>query len=349
MELAYKPDLEAVADRWETFWRGESRRPLISAVIPKAGKVPAEKPGYASGVDGNFTPVIEQLLRWAETHEFLAEAIPFYYLEFAADHFAALLGADLIFRDNEPGGWAVPFVQDLDAAEIRFRTEGKWWRRTVEFAEALREQCDGAVMLAAPTLVGNLDALAAIHGAQNVLMAMVDRPAAVHRALRQISQAHEEVLRALADVLGYSRYGSINRHGMYSRGRINLPQCDFSCMISPAMFREFAVPYLREEMRRLDGVEYHLDGPGALRHLDALCAIDELDVVQWVAGSGPGEMEDWAWLYQRIDNLGKGQIRNGNARQLRQIQRESHSRKLFFCLSASSRAEVEDCLAEWDR
>lgn len=66
MELAYKPDLEAVADRWETFWRGESRRPLISAVIPKAGKVPAEKPGYASGVDGNYKPVIEQLLRWAE-------------------------------------------------------------------------------------------------------------------------------------------------------------------------------------------------------------------------------------------------------------------------------------------
>ena len=27
------------------------------------------------------------------------------------------------------------------------------------------------------------------------------------------------------------------------------------------MFREFVIPCLRNEMRRLDGVEYHLDGP----------------------------------------------------------------------------------------
>lgn len=45
MELAFKPDLGAVADRWGKFWRGESRRPLVSAAIPRAGKEPTEKPG----------------------------------------------------------------------------------------------------------------------------------------------------------------------------------------------------------------------------------------------------------------------------------------------------------------
>lgn len=138
--------------------RGENRRPLVSAVIPKPGREPAQKPGYASGADGNPRPVIDQLQRWAETHEFLGEAIPFYYLEFAADHFAALLGADLVFRPNEPGAWAVPFVKDLSGAEIRFRPEEKWWRRTVEFAEALRQRCGGALMIASPTLVDDLDA-----------------------------------------------------------------------------------------------------------------------------------------------------------------------------------------------
>lgn len=349
MELEFKPDFDAVAERWEAFWRGENRRPLISAVIPRTGVIPVEKPRYAAGADGNFEPVIDQLLRWAETHEFLGEAIPFYYLEFAADHFASLLGADLVFQENEPGGWAVPFVKDPAGEEIRFQPEGKWWRRTVEFAEALREKCDGKLLIASNTLVANLDALAAVRGAENLLMDMVENPDAVHRALEQVTKAHEEILAALGELLDYARCGSINRHGMYSCGRINVPQCDFSCMISPKMFREFALPYLREEMRHLDTVEYHLDGPGAIGHLDALCEIDELDVIQWMPGAGNAGNQDWSWLYRRIDSLGKGQIRYGNAEQLRQLYQESRSRKLFFGLSAGSRAEAEDCLAEWDR
>lgn len=133
---------------------------------------------------------------------------------------------------------------------------------------------------------------------------------------------------------------------MYSRGRINVPQCDFSCMINPEMFREFAVPYLREEMRRLDAADYHLDGPGAIGHLEALCEIDELDVIQWQPGAGNAENQDWSWLYRRIDSLGKGQIRLGGAEQFRRYCQENRNRKLFFCLSAGSRAEVEDCLTQ---
>ena len=98
MELEFKRDFEDVGRRWEAFWKGENTRPLIAAILPRQGVAPVEKPPYASGADGNFEPVIDQLLRWAETHEFLGEAIPFYYLEFAADHFAALLGADLVFK-----------------------------------------------------------------------------------------------------------------------------------------------------------------------------------------------------------------------------------------------------------
>ena len=50
MELTFKPDLETAADHWEAFWRGENRRPLVSAMLPKAGKEPAFKPPYASGL-----------------------------------------------------------------------------------------------------------------------------------------------------------------------------------------------------------------------------------------------------------------------------------------------------------
>jgi 5-methyltetrahydrofolate--homocysteine methyltransferase len=346
MELEFKRDFEAAAEQWERFWRGENTRSAVSAVLPKPGVTPVQKPGYASGMEGPFESVIEPLLAWAETHDFLAEAIPFYYLEFAADHFAALLGADLVFTPTEPGGWAVPFIKDLGSAEIFFDREGRWWKRTVEFAQALRARCDGKLLISAPTLVANVDALAAMYGSQNLLLAMIDHPDAVHRALAQIDRAHEEILDAFDELLDYSHFGSITRHGMYSRGRASVPQCDFSCMIGQEMFRAFVFPYLRKEMQRLDGVEYHLDGPGAIQHLEALCEIEELDVIQWVAGAGRGEAEDWTWLFDRVDDLGKGQIRGGGPVEARQLWQKYRNRKLFFSLSAPSRDEVEECLAD---
>jgi hypothetical protein len=120
-------------------------------------------------------------------------------------------------------------------------------------------------------------------------------------------------------------------------------------MISTDMFREFAVPYLREEMRRYDGVEYHLDGPDALKHLEALCEIEDLDVIQWVPGSGNAEKTDWAWLEQRIDSLGKGQLRYTDLNQLRKIHQDSLSRRQYVFTWASSRAEIEDCVATLEK
>ena len=346
MELEFKRDFEQAQEQWEGFWRGENQRPMISAVIPKPGVEPVEKPEYTAGRDGRHGPVIDQLLRYAETHEFIGEAIPFFYLEFAADHFSALLGANLHFREDGHGyGWAEPFVRDWDDHEIRFRREGEWWQRTVEFAQALRARCDGKLMIAAPTLVASLDSLSAIRGPQNLLLDLVTQPEKVHRALEQVTRAHGEILDALSELLDFPTYGSINRHGMYTRGRIAIPQCDFSCMISPAMFREFEVPYLRQEMARLDAVEYHLDGPGAIQHLPALCEIADLDIVQWVPGSGAGEAQDWTWLYQRIDQLGKGQVRGADAEGALGLWRRYRSKKLVLGVRVASRAEAAELMA----
>jgi 5-methyltetrahydrofolate--homocysteine methyltransferase len=349
MKLEFKVNFGAAAGQWDRFWRGENTRPSVSAILPMPGVTPVDKPEYAAGAREDFEPVIDRLLAWAETHLFLADAIPHYYLEFSADHFAALLGADLKFIDSGPGGWAVPFVRDLSRAEIRFDRDGYWWQRTVSFAEALRARCDGKLLIASPTLVANADALAAVYGSERLLLAMVDQPDAVHGALAQIDRAHEEILDAFGELFDYARFGSINRHGMYCAGRINVPQCDFSCTISPGMFREFVVPYLTREMERLDAAEYHLDGPDAIEHLEALCEIDALDLIQWVAGAGRGEQQDWTALFDRIDALGKGQLRGGSPGVVKEIWQTYNSRKIYFNLVARSQSEVEDCLAELER
>ena len=336
----YKHDFAAAQNRWDEFWKGNNSRPILCAILPRKGMKQVPKPAYASGHDGNFAPVLDQLTGWAETHEFLGEAMPFYYLEFAADHFSTLLGADLQFP-GEGGGWPLHFVEDWAQTKLAFQRQGKWWRRTVDFAQAIKDRFGDHLLIASPTLVANIDALVAVRGADNVLMDMLDNPEAVQRALQQVLEAHQEILEELSALLDYPRRGSINRHGLYSRGRINVPQCDTSCMLSQELFRQFVLPSLRTEMQRLDAVEYHLDGENALRHLEDLCAIPELSVMQWVAGAG-NENRDWTWLFDKIDALGKGQLLWSDFAGSQRIVKKYRSKKLVLQLMVQSQQEFDD-------
>ena len=134
---------------------------------------------------------------------------------------------------------------------------------------------------------------------------------------------------------------------MYSTRPINVAQCDFSCMISPAMFDEFVFPCLRDEFARFGGGEYHLDGADSIRHLESLCSLEDLHLIQWVAGAGDTK-GDWSDLYRKIDRLGKGQIRSGSRQQLDQWARELTAGRLFWSGLHGDRDTVEQALADFD-
>ena len=332
MQLEFKPDFEEVRERWIAFWSDEPLdRPMVASVVTKPGVTPVDPPRYTSGFSGDFQPIIDQVLAWAKTHEFLGEAIPFYNLEFGPDHFSSFLGADMLCNEGSATtSWCVPFVEDWDETAIEFRPDSYWWRRTVEFIRALRERCDGRLLIAAPTLVAGLDCLAAIRGQELLAMDLIEQPDAIERALSNVRKAYSEILDALAIELDYATWGSINRHGFYSPGRTNVPQCDFSCMIGTEMFDEFELPCLRHETEQLDHSCYHLDGSGAIRHLEAVCSLPRMQTIQWIASAGRDSQRDWMDLHRRIDALGKGQVLAGNAERIEYMTRELKSDRLFF-------------------
>jgi 5-methyltetrahydrofolate--homocysteine methyltransferase len=350
VELEFKPDFELARRRWGQFWRGESTGPLLWAVRPRPGVEPIPRPGCYVCAFGDIEPVIEQAIGWAATHEFLDGAIPGYQVTFAPDHFAALLGADL--RNTEGSSatnWIQPFVRDWDDVEIRFQPEGKWWQRTAEVISRFRRRCDGRLIVYGTHLQGGLDCLVALRGAEGVLCDLLDVPEKVLDALKRVDRAIDDVRAALAEALDVATYGSLNRFGMYSRGLIDVPQCDASCMISPELFERFELPSLTHELAGLDASIYHLDGPGAIRHLEAICSLEKLDMIQWVPGAGQDD-KDWSDLRRRIDDLGKGQIYQASANlialDIKEIWESFSSRKLYFQVSADVHDELKTLLAE---
>ncbi len=65
------------------------------------------------------------------------------------------------------------------------------------------------------------------------------------------------------------------------------------------------LPELAREWAWLDHSLYHLDGPGAIRHLDSLLAAPDLNGIQWVPGANSGPATRWIPLLKRIQSAGK--------------------------------------------
>ena len=349
MTLEYKPDFQQARDSWADFWQGKSKRPLIEITIPKSGKTPVPRPRYMAGHDGNFEPVIDQALAWADSHEFIGEAIPFYFVEFGPDTFASFLGAELNLQLDYETSWCKPFVKDWDETEIKFRPESQWWQRTAEFIKALRARTDGKLLIAPPLLCANLDALAAIRGIENLLVDLIECPEKVHKALEDVNRAYSQVLDEYDKLLDTKTYGSINSEGFYTPGRQSRPQCDMSVMISEDMFQEFVVPALTYEASIVDAFVYHLDGPDAIKHLPALCSIEKLDLITWVPGAGH-KHKNWDWLHDKIANLGKGYGAGIQCHdRIRHLARQPYAHKLAITTTAATKTEAEELIAELER
>ena len=99
--------------------------------------------------------------------------------------------------------------------------------------------------------------------------------------------------------------GSVNYCGCWSPGKTLGFDCDISCMMSPSDFRRIFLPPLAQTMHSVDHRIYHLDGPGALHHLDTLLDLPELHAIQWVPGAGQERIMQWVPLLQRIQDSGK--------------------------------------------
>ncbi len=315
MELKYKRDFEKARRQWADFWEGRMNRPALYLRAPKSKKngLPQLTKSYSYGQSGRTEAWLDDLDRYFEGTLFFAEAIPAVPLGFAPDHFSALLGAEIhVHPENPDTAWVEPFVEDWEDTEIALRKDGFWWDRTFEFIEKFKQRFEGRAMLCPPNIQGGLDCLSAIRGNQRLLFDLIDCPEKVHAALKQVSKAVKELQKIYIDEMEVSTWGSVNRHLFYSPNQlIGVPQCDFSCMISRDMFNRFQMPALREELEQLGYSDYHLDGPDAIQHLEAICELDKISVIQWQPGAA-GMDKDWGRLYKKIDSLGKGLIIVGN-------------------------------------
>lgn len=220
---------------------------------------------------------------------------------------ATFLGARPDFQENTV--WYYPMYADITkAAEPCYNPDNPYWSFVQQLAREGVAQLRGRALVGIPDLIEGLDTLASLRGTQELLIDLIDHPSDVHRLLSAITDVYFDYYDRLHEIIRDDDGGScFAAFRIWGPGKVAKVQCDFSAMISPEMFAEYVVPYLRRQCARLDYSMFHLDGPSCICHLDLLLDIPELDAIQWTPGAGQPGTGDRCWypLYERVLSRGK--------------------------------------------
>lgn len=309
MELELKPDYEKVRQRYEAFWHREIvDRPLVSLPVPREDRQPVPEKEHATleerWLDVEFRS--EQMAARLSNVEYLGDALPIAVPNMGPEVFSAWCGCP--YHYGETTTWTDPVIEDWerDADAAVFDPNHPLFRKTVALTEALIERGKGRFIVGLTDFHPGGDHLAALRDPQRLAVDMIEQTEEIKKKLASSAQEYFLAYDMFYEILRAADMPTTSWLPLIHEGKYYIPSNDFSCMISTDMFVDVFLPGIIEECRFLDRSIYHLDGPGALRHLEVLLEIPELHAVQWVPGAGNEGFARWVEVYKRIQAAGKG-------------------------------------------
>ena len=299
--------------RHNAFWeRTNTDRAVINAVHWKGeGSFPAPASLEQQWLDLDYR--VQAGLAARDNTEYFLEGFPFGDTAFGPGSLAAVLtgfyklGAQTIWFEEAP-----PYITDYeDMPPLVLDTNSDIYRMTDELTDRMLAHADKLVSFITD-IGGTYDIMASLRGTDQLLYDLYDHPDEVKALRDRIAPLWAAWFRHLSGKLIAGQGGMTSWLQLWSELPFYPLQCDFSAMISPAMFEEFILPDLKEQTELMPRSIYHLDGPGEIRHLDLLLSLPRLSAIQWVPGSGASTSYDPCWyeLFARIQKAGKGLVLN---------------------------------------
>lgn len=299
-------------ERFTLWWQGKNKgRPLMSVVGVNAEKdSPMPEEFQVETAEEQCLNIDKKVARFRhrlKSRKFFGESFPNINLDIGPGSMAAYLGA--VPQISWDTVWYTEFVEDWNKLEkLKFNPDDVWWKKHLEMVTRARELAGNDFVLGLPDIIENLDILAAMRGAQNMIFDIMDEPEMVHKRIGEIDDLYFQYYDPMYDLVKDENGGCCyTMFQIWGPGRTAKIQCDFSAMISPDQFREFVKPSLEKQCENLDYSLYHLDGPDAIRHVDAVMEIKELNALQWTCGAGQpdGGNKRWYPIYDKVVKAGK--------------------------------------------
>jgi hypothetical protein len=355
MELQGKPDFEQAMRRIDAWFAHEMiDRPPVRFAEHNADFAAAHKLGgrawpdlRARWFDAEFQ--VEFFMESIRGRTFYGETFPVYWPNLGPNVYAAFHGAELDY--GEVTSWIRHCVQErTDVKRLKFSRDNGYFQKIEELTSVALQRCAGKFMVGYTDLHGSLDCAADWRDPQQLCLDLADCPELVHDLVNLANQSFLPLFDHYDEVLKAQGQMSVTWMGIPARGKMHIPSCDFTSMVSTQVFDEFYLPSLLAEVRHMTRNIFHVDGKGMLRHLDRILAIPEIQAIQWVHGVGnDAPILQWLPVIKRIQAAGKGVIVDLQLEELEPFIAATEPEGLYLCLSApeSSQRDILKRLERW--
>ncbi len=301
---------------FEAWWKGDKvDAPLVSLVGNTGLDYSDEfKKKYAniSNYDLHLSPEYrcdEMEQRILRTKKYYGQAFPFVDLNIGPGSLSTYFGCEPEFNPDTIWYNALKCDELSEILDIEFIQKGGWWEKHVDIIQKAVKRADGRYYIGIPDIQEGMDIVSAIRHPSELCIDMIDCPEDVFALKEKIDKAFYPCFDKMYDIVkdpadGFNCFTAFHIIGKGMTGKI---QCDYSALISPDMFNEYSLPELTKQADYLENSLYHLDGPDAIRHLDSVLTMKNLNALQWVAGAGQNDpaSDEWLFIYDKVKEAGK--------------------------------------------
>lgn len=307
--MLFRADWDKTRERFLAFWdRSNTDRCCLAISVP----VPEAKPLYPHRsytweqwyTDSEL--IHELMMNQSVQTEYLYECIHARLVDMGTAGHCRFFGCRPTYGDGTI--WFSPVLNAPDPELLHFDKEEFLGQKA--FTRTLAEQAGDNYLVGMNDHCGIIDALAHLRGTENLLMDMLEEPEFVHAARDKITRVWVETQKEFFEIIKENNQGGSSHAWMqlWSPARHLQLQCDYACMISPAMFEEFVLPELEETSAAFEHISYHLDGIEQLRHLDMILSVKGIDNIQWTRVASQPKTSASIEALIKIQKAGKGLI-----------------------------------------
>ncbi|HOQ99079.1 MAG TPA: uroporphyrinogen decarboxylase family protein [Anaerolineae bacterium] len=202
-----------------------------------------------------FLPHVE---RWHRCEsQLVSDVITPFAPAFGIPWVEAIAGCPVVAH---PGSlWAGPAIESYtDRRPIVFDRDSPWLRSLIDLTRALVTLANGRFPVALPQMRGPLDVLAAMRTPQQMSIDLIEAPDEVTRILGELTDLWVGIAQAVLEVIPPFHGGYCTRMKMWAPGCAITPQNDVSALISPKMYKRFALPFDQQIASRFPYHSFHM-------------------------------------------------------------------------------------------
>ncbi len=290
----------------------------------------------------------QRAITWFENTYFAGEALPVTYVNWGAMAMAAMFGSPPKF--NKTSVWYAKIINDWKNWDVSFDPQSDpTWKTLNTIVDRLVQEAPGKFFVGKPELGNGADVLSLIRGMDDLALDLINNPQEVKRGVDIISDTWVKLMEQ-----AYQKTSPVNDNGdvlawmgLWAPGRIDQIACDFSSIISPAMFREFFVSEVEKMGNWCEYGVYHLDGPACMKNmLDVILSLPQLKTIQFTPGAGSNPTYTPAYIprYRKILESGRNLYLLCQPAEVEKILTELPPEGLFMRTYVSSQTEADEML-----